>query len=91
VAYRHDPEIIIPLLRDIALANARVLRDPPPSVFVLEYADSAIIYSLRYFIADPMTNLGISSEIRRAIWREFHDRGLEIPYPQRVVHHPPPA
>lgn len=89
VAYRHDPEEVISLLREIAQANGRVLGDPPPSVFVLDYGDSAIVYSLRYSIADPMTNLGIASEIRRAIWHEFRDRGIEIPYPQRVVHPPP--
>jgi len=60
-------------------------------VFVIDYGDSAIVYSLRYSIEDPMTNLGIASEIRRAIWREFHERGIEIPYPQRVLHQPIPS
>jgi len=91
VAYRHDPETVIPLLEQIAIANARVVRDPAPRVFVIDYGDSAIVYSLRYSIEDPMTNLGIASEIRRAIWREFHERGIEIPYPQRVLHQPIPS
>jgi small-conductance mechanosensitive channel len=91
VAYSHDPEVVLPLLEKIALANERVLRDPPPSVFLLDYGESAIVYSLRYYIADPMTNLGISSELRRAIWREFAAHGIEIPFPQRVLHQAPSA
>jgi small-conductance mechanosensitive channel len=58
-------------------------------VFLLDYGESAIVYSLRYYIADPMTNLGISSELRRAIWREFAAHGIEIPFPQRVLHQAP--
>lgn len=91
VAYRHDPEVVLPLLEEIALANLRVLREPPPRVFLVDYGDSGILYSLRYYIADPMTNLSISSDIRRAIWREFAARGIEIPFPQRVLHQSPPA
>ena len=37
-------------------------------------------------MADPMTNLGISSELRRAIWHAFKQHDIEIPFPQRVVH-----
>lgn len=88
-AYRHDPEMVIPLLEEIAGANPRVLAQPAPKAFLVDYGDSAILYSLRYYIADPMTNLGIASEVRRAIWQEFLARGIEIPYPQRVVHPPP--
>jgi len=91
VSYRHDPEMVIQLLKEIALKNERVLREPSPSVFVLDFDASAIAYSLRYFIADPMTNLGIASEIRRVIWSEFHARGIEIPFPQLVLHQPPMA
>jgi len=91
VAYRHDPEVVLPLLEEIALANQRVLREPAPRAFMLDYGDSAILYSLRYYIADPMTNPGISSEIRRAIWREFAARGIEIPFPQRVLHQARPT
>lgn len=42
-------------------------------------------YGVCYYIADPMTNLGIASEVRRAIWKVFRDQGVETPYPQRVI------
>ena len=46
--------------------------------------DSAIEYSLRYWIADPMNNIGIVSEVNQAIWTAFKREGIEIPFPQQV-------
>jgi small-conductance mechanosensitive channel len=84
--YQHDPDQVIAILEEVARANPRVLADPPPKVFVMDYGASSIDYSLRFSIADPMTNLGISSELRRSIWHAFKQHGIEIPFPQRVVH-----
>ena len=84
--YRHDPEEVIGLLEGIAREHPRVLVDPPPRAFLLNYGDSSIDFALRYWIADPMTNLSIGSEIRRRIWHVFKQHGIEIPFPQRVLH-----
>jgi len=84
--YQHDPEQVIAVLEEVARAHPRVLADPPPKVFVMDYGASSIDYSLRFSMADPMTNLGISSELRRAIWHAFQEHDIEIPFPQRVVH-----
>ena len=50
----------------------------------MHYGDSAIEYSLRYWISDPMSNIGIVSEVNQAIWLAFKREGIEIPFPQRV-------
>ncbi len=84
--YRHDPEQVIALLEQVASAHPRVLADPAPKAFLLDYGESSIDYALRFWIADPMTNLSISSEIRRTIWRVFKENDIEIPFPQRVLH-----
>ena len=84
--YRHDPDQVIALLEGVAREHPRILADPPPRAFLLNYGDSSIDYALRYWIADPMTNLSIGSEVRRTIWRVFKQNGIEIPFPQRVVH-----
>jgi small-conductance mechanosensitive channel len=36
-------------------------------------------------MADPMTNLGISSELRRAIWHTSKQHDIEIPFPEPVA------
>ena len=88
-AYRHDPAVVIALLEATALTVARVLPSPAPRAFLLSYGDSAIQYALRFWIANPMDNGGICSEVNQAIWHAFAREGIEIPYPQQVQHQPP--
>ena len=83
-AYRHDPQVVLSLLETTALTVPRVLSQPPPRAFQVRYGDSAIEYSLRYWIADPMSNMRVVSEVNQAIWTAFKREGIEIPFPQRV-------
>ena len=83
-AYRHDPQLVLKLLEQTALSVPRVLNHPAPRALQVHYGDSAIEYSLRYWIADPMSNIGIVSEVNQAIWAAFKREGIEIPFPQRV-------
>ena len=85
-SYRHDPDMVIALLEELARVNPRVLPQPAPIVLILDYGDSSIEYALRFFIANPMEQPFIDSEVRRAIWHAFHDHEIEIPFPQRVLH-----
>jgi len=61
-----------------------VLNQPAPRALQVAYDDYAITYSLRYWIANPMDNIGIISEVNQAIWIAFKREGIEIPLPQRV-------
>jgi len=83
-AYRHDPQLVLKLLEQTALGVPRVLNDPAPRALQVHYGDSAIEYSLRYWISDPMNNIGIVSEVNQAIWTAFKREGIEIPFPQQV-------
>ena len=83
-AYHHDPVIVIALLEATALQVPRVLQEPAPKALLLSYGDFAINYALRFWIANPMENSGICSEVRRAIWHAFQAHEIEIPFPQQV-------
>jgi potassium efflux system protein len=85
-AYRHDPTPVCALLEATARSVARVLPEPAPKALVLAYGDSAVEYALRFWIANPMDNSGICSEVNQAVWHAFERHGIEIPFPQRVVH-----
>ncbi len=84
-AYRHDPETVIRLLEQVALASPRVLPQPAPKALLLSYGDSGINYALRFWIENPMNNAGIKSEVSISIWHRFSEEGIEIPFPQRVL------
>jgi len=83
-AYHHDPAEVIALLEATALEVARVLPQPPPKALLLSYGDFAINYALRFWISNPMDNIGICSEVNQAIWRAFKAQNIEIPFPQQV-------
>ena len=83
-AYHHDPIAVIALLEATALQVPRVLRQPAPKGLLLSYGDSAINYALRFWIANPMDNVSICSEVNQAIWTAFKQHNIEIPFPQRV-------
>jgi small-conductance mechanosensitive channel len=83
-AYHHDPSEVIALLETTALSVSRVLLHPAPKALLMNYGDSAINYALRFWIANPLDNSSISSEVYQAIWHAFKAKDIEIPFPQQV-------
>jgi potassium efflux system protein len=83
-AYRHDPREVIALLEATARTCPGVLPEPAPKGLLVSYGDSSVLYSLRFWIADPMNNAGICSEVQMAVWHAFRDNDIEIPFPQQV-------
>ena len=67
-------------------AQSRVLVDPPPTAFLMAFADSGINLELGFWIDDPDEGpQRLRSDINLAIWRGFQAAGIEIPFPQREV------
>ena len=76
------------LLEEVARATAGVRVEPAPRAFLVGYGESSIDYSLRYWIDDPLGNLSIQSAVSQAVWHAFSANGIEMPFPQRVIHPP---
>ncbi len=86
VAYETDLEKARDLMLAVADRNPRVLRDPPPACRFVGFGDSAINLELRVWINDPQNGLGnVKSDLYWALWQEFRENHIEIPYPQRDV------
>lgn len=85
-SYKHEPREILRLLVASASEVRDVLADPAPSGLVVHYGESAIFYAVRYWIANPMGDTKVSSEVRLAIWESFKRHAIEIPRPQLVIH-----
>ena len=63
-----------------------VLNDPPPWVRVSSFGDSAITYHVRFFISDYAAVPHATDEVLGRLWYRFGRNGIEIPFPQRVLH-----
>jgi small-conductance mechanosensitive channel len=86
VAYASDVERAMALMVEAAAAQPRVLADPGPMAFLVEFADSAITLEVGFWIDDPVSGtLGLRSDINLAILRAFRREAIEIPFPQREV------
>jgi small-conductance mechanosensitive channel len=87
VAYDSDVALVMQLLKQAALNHARVLRDPEPSVSLSSFGADGLEFTVGYWIADPENgSLNLKSLINLDILRALRENGIEIPYPQRVVH-----
>lgn len=93
VAYDTDTARVRDLLLEIAHAHPLVMREPPPKVLFVNFADSSLDFELRCYTNNVVERGTIASDLRYAIGRRFAEDGIEIPFPQRVVHlvSPPPA
>ena len=85
-AYEHDPDIIVELLKTIAKEHKKVLEYPPVNAFVIDFADSSINYKLCFWVANPLDSFEVGSDLRRTIWKQFEQKGITIPFPQRQVY-----
>ncbi|HEX4243597.1 MAG TPA: mechanosensitive ion channel domain-containing protein [Steroidobacteraceae bacterium] len=86
VSYRDDPEEALQLLLIACEGQRRVLREPAPVSRLMNFGESGIDLELRFWISDPQEGVNnVRSEVNRAIWRLFRERGITIPVAQREV------
>jgi small-conductance mechanosensitive channel len=87
VAYDSDSELVIRLLIEAALKQERVLHDPSPGVNLTNFGADGLEFTLNYWMADPENGQqNLRSLVNLAILQALRENGIEIPYPQRVVH-----
>lgn len=87
VSYDSDVHQVIELMIAAAKNHDRVLDDPQPVCQLKDFGDSSIDMELRFWISDPENGIAnVSSAVRMEIWDSFKANGIEIPFPQRVVH-----
>ena len=64
----------------------RVLKSPAPVCFLVEFGESAVNFSLRFWIRDPAGGISnLRSAVMLALWDSLKREGIEIPFAQREV------
>jgi len=87
-AYAHSPVHVIEVLDRAAASVAGVVSPPKPDALVAAYRDSGIEYHARFWIENFADRHVIEGRVLAYIWQAFRRNGIEIPFPQRVIHHP---
>ena len=86
VAYGSDVNLVTTLLMQVAEEHRSVLKNPKPFVLFDDFGDSALLFSLNYFITDSFSDPRTKSDMRYMIDAKFRESNISIPFPQRDVH-----
>ena len=86
ISYESSIDKAIEIILSVCAKESRVIEEPKPNVYVKEFADSGINLHVSCYVTDPDKGfMGLKSDMYRAIFKEFLNNEIEIPYPHRTV------
>ena len=87
VGYDSDVDLVMRLLTEAASAQERVLLDPGPGVNLTNFGPDGLEFTLNYWMTDPENGQqNLRSLVNLAVLRALRANGIQIPFPQRVMH-----
>ncbi|MDB4028432.1 mechanosensitive ion channel [Flavobacteriaceae bacterium] len=86
VAYGSDVKKVEALLLQSVSEQRGVLKTPKSFVLFDDFGESALQFSVLFFISDSFSVPKIKSEIRFRIDQLFREHNISIPFPQRDIH-----
>jgi small-conductance mechanosensitive channel len=91
VAFDSDAEKVREVLRACGGDHPQVLRAPPPTVFLMGFADIGLDFELRCLIANVEQSIAVATELRLEILRRFAQHAIRIPFPPHDARSPGPS
>lgn len=86
VAYGSDTLKVKQILLECAMEQTGLIKKPEPFVLFDDFGDSALMFSLHFFVTDSFVDPKIKSQLRFKIDDKFRLNNISIPFPQRDVH-----
>jgi len=86
IDYTTPPNRVKDTLFRAASTAAGVLAQPPVKVFLVEFADHAMIYEVKYYMGNHSRINEINDAVRTNIWYELKRQRIRIPFPVRTLH-----
>jgi small-conductance mechanosensitive channel len=88
--YNVPPARAQAVLRHAAETVPGVCAKPPPRVLLKQFADSSVLYEIKFHINNIKARSHIMSEVRSHCWYAVRRAGMEIPYPTITLNQPVP-
>ncbi|MCS2608949.1 mechanosensitive channel MscK [Halomonas dongshanensis] len=85
VSHGSDLPLVHRLLRQAADENPRVLADPEPQVFCLNYGPHSLNFELRIFVNDLVDRLFAADEVNCRVDELFREANIRVAYEQMDV------
>ena len=88
VSYGSPTDEVARRLLECAARHGLVLKDPEPQVLFDDFADSALVFALFFWIDLSAGTAGtkVMSDLRFMIEKSLAEGGISMPFPQRDVH-----
>jgi small-conductance mechanosensitive channel len=86
VGYDSDVDEVQRILCAAAAASERVLKDPAPVSHLLKLGADGLEFSVMLWVNEPGLQGAVLSETNLRVLKDLRAAGIDIPYPQRVVH-----
>jgi len=86
VAYGSDIDKVMQILEQIATSHDGILNFPVPRVRFRRFGDSSLDFDLLCWIDEPVKRGLIVHELNCAIYKQFAESGIQIPFPQRDLY-----
>ena len=86
VDYNVPPNRVKDALTRAAQSAVNVLPEPKVRVFLVDFADHAVIYEIKYYMGNHSRINEISDAVRTNVWYELKRQRIRIPFPIRTLH-----
>lgn len=85
ISYEDDIDKARAAIQTALATESRILKDPAPTIAVVEMADSSVNFVVRPWCT-PADYWDVYFGVTEAIKKQFDAEGISIPFPQRDVH-----
>lgn len=85
IGYDDDIDKAKKIMMDLLTQDERILKDPAPTIGVVELADSSVNFAVRPWVK-VQDYWDVYFELTEKIKKSFDAEGISIPFPQRDVH-----
>lgn len=86
VSYASNPKLVMSILKNITEEHQLVENDPRPFVRFNDFGNSALVFKVYFWTGNVFRVENIKSELRVKYFEALKEHGIEIPFPQRVLH-----
>jgi small-conductance mechanosensitive channel/CRP-like cAMP-binding protein len=83
--YAVPPNEVKEVLKQAVRSATGVCPEPEPRVFLQQFADSAIVYQIKFWMEDQARFSEIQDAIHSRVWYALNRRGIRIPFPTHTV------
>jgi small-conductance mechanosensitive channel/CRP-like cAMP-binding protein len=85
VEYGAPPNRVKDALFRAASSAHGVVQDPPVRVFLVDFAESAVIYEIKFYMLNHARINEINDAVRTNVWYELKRQRITIPFPIRTL------